>query len=198
MLAEGAVLLAAAGGHFVNLPFASLQGAALAAPPISSDVAAISARDFMAFSYGRLGRVTLTLAPEKRRRTASWLAWLLFFAHIGEVDGVTSMGASESTPSRGPEMKKIVTLALAFLMAGNAQAACQWKFDCTGGQCRQIPLCDSANSVVPIRPLQIAPIAPPSIAPLGRPTVPPIGTRSCSPRQICNSAGQCSWQTVCQ
>jgi hypothetical protein len=30
------------------LPLASLQGAALAAPPISSDAAAIKARDFMA------------------------------------------------------------------------------------------------------------------------------------------------------
>jgi len=48
MLAAVAVLLAAAGGHFVNLPFASLQGAALAAPPISSDATAINARDFMA------------------------------------------------------------------------------------------------------------------------------------------------------
>jgi len=60
-------------------------------------------------------------------------------------------------------MRKIVTSAFAFLMAGNAQAACQWKFDCTGGQCRQIPLWDSPNSVVPIRPLQTALIAPPSI-----------------------------------
>jgi len=83
-------------------------------------------------------------------------------------------------------MKTIVALVFAFILASNAQAACQWKFDCTGGHCRQVPLCDAPNSVVPIRPAQIAPIPPASIAPLARPTIPPIGTRSCSPRQICN------------
>jgi len=130
--------------------------------------------------------------------TAWRLDWQFHFAHMQAVGGVTRMVEVKAASTRGPEMRAIVTLAFAFLLAGHAQAACQWRFDCTGGQCRQVPLCDSANSVVPIRPPQIAPIAPPSIAPLGRPTIPPIGTRSCSPRQICGSNGQCSWQTVCQ
>jgi hypothetical protein len=78
-----------------------------------------------------------------------------------------------------------------------ASAGCTWTFDCTSGQCRHVPLCDSTLDIAPPRPAAIAPIPAPTIPPIAAPTIPPIGTRSCSPRYVCG-AGGCIWQTVCQ
>lgn len=100
-------------------------------------------------------------------------------------------------------MKKTPRLltALGFVLftASLADAACRWEFDCTRGYpCRQVQICDGALDVPAIRPPAISPIPPPSIAPIPTPTIPPIGTQRCRQAHICDNAGRCSWQTVCE
>jgi hypothetical protein len=93
-----------------------------------------------------------------------------------------------------------LALVLAIGLGGFAPAHsnCVWKWDCTNGngQCRQVPLCDSAIDLPPIKPAQIPPLAPPTIRPIPQPTLPPIGTSQCAPRYMCSANG-CRWQTVC-
>jgi len=91
-----------------------------------------------------------------------------------------------------------ISLALAVAQTGPAFAGCRWDWDCTSGQCHQVPICDSTIDIVPPRPPAVPPIAPPSIAPIPTPTVPPIGTSQCAPRYMCNGYGQCVWQTICE
>jgi hypothetical protein len=91
-----------------------------------------------------------------------------------------------------------IALTLGVSHVDRASANCRWDWDCTGGQCRQVPICDSAIGIVPPRPPSIAPIPPPTIQPVPRPTVPPIGTSSCAPRYMCNGSSQCVWQTICR
>lgn len=97
----------------------------------------------------------------------------------------------------------IALILCAWVIAGlvNAEvagAACRWEWDCSRGPCRQVQVCDSTIDVPAIRPPAIAPIPAPSIAPIPQPTVPPIGTSECRQARLCNSWGQCSWQTVCR
>jgi hypothetical protein len=81
-----------------------------------------------------------------------------------------------------------------------ASANCTWHWDCSAGagQCRQIPVCDNAIDLPPIKPLGIPPIPPPTIKPITPPTLPPIGTSQCGPRYLCDASGGCQWRTVCQ
>lgn len=93
-----------------------------------------------------------------------------------------------------------VAASVAFLaFSAPANAACQWKWDCTAGagQCRQVPLCDHTFDVAPPRPPQVPPIPSPSIAPVHTPTVPPVGTTQCHQEYLCD-AGQCRWTRVCE
>lgn len=93
------------------------------------------------------------------------------------------------------------TLTLLCLLMATAPAwgGCRVEWDCSGGYpCRQVQICDNTFDVPAIRPPGISPIPPPSIAPIPRPVVPPIGTTQCAPRYLCNSSGQCSWETVCR
>jgi hypothetical protein len=78
-------------------------------------------------------------------------------------------------------------------------AACQWRWDCTGGvgACRQVPVCDNSFDVVPPRPPEVAPIPTPSVRPVPTPTVPPVGASSCMPRYMCRGAN-CTWETICR
>lgn len=92
-------------------------------------------------------------------------------------------------------MKRLILLAA--LIATPASAQCAWKWDCTNGQCVQVPICRSAMDIVPIKPIEIKPIAPlQTIRPIQTPQIPPIGTRQCQQRYICQN-GQCQWKQVC-
>lgn len=98
-------------------------------------------------------------------------------------------------------MNSWIKISMAFgllLAAGIASASCSWQWDCTGGQCRQIPICDSSIDIPPPRPPAVAPIPPPTIAPIPTPMVPPVGASRCAPQYMCNATGQCVWETVCQ
>jgi hypothetical protein len=91
-----------------------------------------------------------------------------------------------------------ISAGLALLLAaGIASSSCRWEWDCTGGQCRQVPICDSTIDIPPPRPPQVAPIPPPTIAPIPTPMVPPVGTSRCAPQYMCNG-GQCAWETICR
>ena len=66
----------------------------------------------------------------------------------------------------------IILAALA--TASPVAAQCTWVWDCTSGQCRQVPVCRSAMDLPPLRPLELPPLAPlPSIRPLQSPVIPP-------------------------
>lgn len=78
-----------------------------------------------------------------------------------------------------------------------AHASCVWQWDCTGGQCRQVPICNSTLDIPPVEPARIAPIPAPTIPPISSPMVPPVGTSQCAPRYFCEG-GACQWRTVCQ
>lgn len=92
--------------------------------------------------------------------------------------------------------KQAITIA-ALVASVPAAAQCAWRWDCTGGQCRQVPICRNAFDIVPIKPIEVPPIPTPSIRPIQTPTIPPIGTRQCVQRYICES-GQCVWKQVCR
>jgi hypothetical protein len=96
-------------------------------------------------------------------------------------------------------VKRIITIAalIAATAATPANAQCTWTWDCTSGQCRQVPICRSPIDLPPLRPLELPPLAPPTIRPLPTPQLPPLGTRQCTQRYICNG-GQCQWKQVCQ
>ncbi len=95
-------------------------------------------------------------------------------------------------------MKYFLAFLLIAAAAASAQARCVWQFECDrSGNCRQVPICDSTLDIAPIRPLAVPPIVLPPVAPIPRPVVPPIGTSSCRQAYLCNSMGQCGFQTVC-
>jgi hypothetical protein len=89
----------------------------------------------------------------------------------------------------------VVLLAFAVMMIGaSAKAGCTC--ECANGQMQ--PLCENAMDMPPICPPTICPIASPSIAPIPTPMVPPIGTSECQPERVCDTFGNCRWETVCQ
>jgi hypothetical protein len=97
-------------------------------------------------------------------------------------------------------MKRIIAITAALIAATAAtpaNAQCQWRWDCTNGQCRQVPICRSAIDLPPLRPLELPPLPTPTLRPLPTPQLPPLGTRQCTQRYICAN-GQCQWQQVCQ
>lgn len=98
-------------------------------------------------------------------------------------------------------MKQVIFCAIfaTAMVTSAARADCTWTWDCTSGECHQVPLCDLTLDIPPIEPIGIPPISPiPPIPPIATPMIPPIGTSSCSPTYICNGFGQCEWQTVCE
>jgi len=84
-------------------------------------------------------------------------------------------------------------------LVGTSEAVCRWTWDCSNGYpCRQVQVCDDALDMPTIRPPEIPPISPPSIRPIPQPTIPPLGTKQCQPQYLCDTFGNCQWQTVCQ
>ena len=94
-------------------------------------------------------------------------------------------------------MRKAIIALAALIAATPAAAQCVWKWDCTSGQCRQVPICQSRNDLVPFKPLDLPPVPPPTVRPVQLPTLPPLGTRTCQQRYICEN-GRCVWRQVCQ
>lgn len=94
--------------------------------------------------------------------------------------------------------RTVKALMVVLLTATPASAACRWTWDCGNGPCKQVQICDNAFDIPAIRPPEIAPIPAPTIRPLSPPVLPPIGAKQCSPQYLCNTYGQCGWQTVCR
>lgn len=92
----------------------------------------------------------------------------------------------------------LLVLFLNLFATPPALADCRWTWDCSKGSCRQVQVCDSTIDSPRIRPPEIAPIPSPSIEPIPRPTIPPVGTSQCAQRYLCDSRGNCNWQTVCR
>lgn len=92
-------------------------------------------------------------------------------------------------------IRAVAAIAL-LVTATPVTAQCVWKWDCTGGQCIQVPLCRNSYDIPPPRPLELPPIPQPSIRPINPPALPPLGTRSCAMRYLCAN-GQCAWKQVC-
>ena len=82
-------------------------------------------------------------------------------------------------------------------VSSTQSSGCVWKWDCSISPCQQVPLCNNALDMVPIKPVSMAPIALPSIKPMKLPSIPPIGTSRCDQRYICDN-NSCAWQEVCQ
>ena len=89
----------------------------------------------------------------------------------------------------------VVALVLA---AVPAQATCRWTWDCTRQPCNQVQLCDNTTDVPAIRPTEVPPTPPTSVAPMTGPTNAPTGKTECRQANLCTSAGECRWQTVCR
>ena len=79
----------------------------------------------------------------------------------------------------------------AFVSSAHAECICQ----CVNGQMQ--PLCTNSIEIPPICPPTICLIMSPSIPPIATPMIPPIGTSSCHPARVCDTFGNCQWQTVC-
>jgi hypothetical protein len=95
-------------------------------------------------------------------------------------------------------MKTALIAFAAFAASTPAAAQCVWKWDCTNGQCVQVPICRSTLDIVPIKPIEITPLPPlQPIRPIQSQPLPPIGARYCQQRYICTN-GQCAWRQVCQ
>jgi len=99
-----------------------------------------------------------------------------------------------------PLSSGLVAVGLLILaLSSEAAAGCRWTWDCTQGYpCRQVQVCDDALDLPTIKPPEISPIPSPTIKPIPAPTIPPIGTTQCQPQYLCDSRGNCRWQTVCQ
>lgn len=100
--------------------------------------------------------------------------------------------------SRTITIAAAAALALGAIAAQPVRAACTWQWDCSYGQCRQVPLCDNALDIPGPRTPSVRPIVPPSIRPIRPPMLPPVGTSSCSPRYVCDDDGICRWRDVCR
>jgi hypothetical protein len=97
-------------------------------------------------------------------------------------------------------LRKQVLSAVAgmlLLRSVTAQAQCQWRWDCTSGACRQIPICRSTLDLPPLPPVEVPPVPLPSIQPLPKVQLPPLGTTQCGQRYL-GKGMTCGRQTVCQ
>ena len=92
----------------------------------------------------------------------------------------------------------IMALTLLVIPAQQVRAACTWTWDCTSGDCHQIPLCDSPSDIPPLRPLEIPPVAPPALKPIQPHVFPPPGKRACREAYLCSRNGHCRWKPVCE
>ena len=91
-----------------------------------------------------------------------------------------------------------VGLLVLFSLAPYADAACTWTWDCTRGQCQQLPVCDYSSEIPPLRPLETPPVASPSLRPLQPHIFAPPGKRACREAYICTNNGDCRWKPVCE
>jgi len=92
----------------------------------------------------------------------------------------------------------LIILVALLWVPSSAIAGCVWKWDCSTGQCRQVPICDNTFDVPPARPSEVPPMLPPSIRPIQPPMLPPLGKTTCRQAYLCDGKGQCQWQTVCE
>jgi hypothetical protein len=83
---------------------------------------------------------------------------------------------------------------LLLCLCETAHAACSCQ--CVDGQVE--PLCESAIDLPPLCPPAICPITTPSIPPIMTPAIPPLGTSHCTQARVCDRAGNCQWQRVCE
>jgi hypothetical protein len=92
----------------------------------------------------------------------------------------------------------VLTIVLTLSLAPVIQAACSWRWDCTNGQCQQLPLCDYSSEIPPLRPLETPPVTSPSLRPIQPYVFAPPGKRACRDAYICSSSGDCRWKSVCE
>lgn len=80
-------------------------------------------------------------------------------------------------------MRKVSLMMVALLVAGVAQAECEWvwtdhDYD-AGTPAIQQQICDNTFDVPSVRMPSVAPIQMPQVRPIDQPRVPPIGTQTC-------------------
>ena len=92
----------------------------------------------------------------------------------------------------------LLAVVVTMLATAPALAACRWVWDCSRQPCTQIEICDKTTDPHAIRPTEVPPIPRTTHTPLGTPMNPPTGYRACHDANICNSAGECKWETVCR
>jgi len=101
--------------------------------------------------------------------------------------------------SRRLPVALLVVIGL-FLVSVPTQAACTWSWDCTTGQCKQIPMCDRPGETPNenLRPRETPPSASPSLKPTEPYMFPPPGKSTCRQAYLCNRSGYCEWKPVCE
>lgn len=93
----------------------------------------------------------------------------------------------------------LVVLAGVFaLRPPAAYAECRWVWDCSGGACKHVPVCQHPGDFVPIEPVELPPIAPATVKPMEPPGMPPPGASTCAKRYICDDKGACAWRDICK
>jgi hypothetical protein len=106
---------------------------------------------------------------------------------------VRNQGPTRAIPPLG-----LLLICLTLMAPLRLQAACTWAWDCTNGQCRQLPLCDYSSEIPPLRPLETPPSASPALRPMPPHVFPPPGKKACREAYLCNSNGECRWKSVCE
>ena len=102
------------------------------------------------------------------------------------------------TMRRGYALLTLLTVVVTMRAPAPAGAACRWEWDCSRQPCSQIELCDKTTDPPAIRPTEVPPVPKTTLVPLPTPINPPTGTRQCHQANICTSAGECKWETVCR
>lgn len=74
---------------------------------------------------------------------------------------------------------------------------CEWIWNCTNGPCRHIPQCEHNYDIVPPEPMELPPVSPLDMGSQPAALYPPAGNETCVPQHICDTAGNCEWQTKC-
>ncbi len=88
---------------------------------------------------------------------------------------------------------KMRYLLLFLMLSFNAHADCQWRWDCTSGNCEQIPVCQSFLDFVPTAPLQLPPKVKPARIVNNHNN---IWTMQCAQRKFCNYK-ECTLENIC-
>ncbi|HEX9756827.1 MAG TPA: hypothetical protein VGB26_03385 [Nitrospiria bacterium] len=100
-------------------------------------------------------------------------------------------------------MKKIIIgfgcLLFLIFLSNPVFSGCKWEWVCDeDGDCEHQPICDSSIDLAPVEPPEVKPIVPPALEPLPPIVVPPIGTKECKKVRLCDTYGNCRWDTVCE